>query len=281
MCDLGINVKALNPQILYVLDSRPKESYIVDHHCHDFLELSYMLSGETSYIVNDNIYNVKKGELMVFNSGVYHSEIINNYEGFNEVHIGFCNINIRNFPSNYITKEPFIGIFDFKKYGKDFKDCYLEIINEQTNHKDGYELMLKVLCTKLLILFLRETYSEQDIKKLADYKFEFSQKSNLVKEITSYINNNYMHDISLYKISKNMYLSPVYISKIFKEETGVSPINYLIKIRLEKAKALLSDTTLTVKTIAKSVGYDDAYYFSKLFKKYYNMSPSHYKNKHV
>jgi YesN/AraC family two-component response regulator len=77
-----------------------------------------------------------------------------------------------------------------------------------------------------------------------------------------------------------MYLSPVYISKIFKEETGESPINYLIKIRLEKAKDILrSDDGGSIKSIANQVGYDDVYHFSKLFKKYYGISPLYYKKK--
>lgn len=75
-----------------------------------------------------------------------------------------------------------------------------------------------------------------------------------------------------------MYLSPVYISKIFKEETGESPINYLIKIRLEKARdILLTSEGGSIKSIANSVGYEDVYHFSKLFKKYYGISPLYYK----
>jgi YesN/AraC family two-component response regulator len=77
-----------------------------------------------------------------------------------------------------------------------------------------------------------------------------------------------------------MYLSPVYISKIFKEETGESPINYLIKIRLEKAKEiLLNENSGSIKSIANHVGYDDVYHFSKLFKKYYGISPLYFKKK--
>ncbi|NMB97488.1 MAG: helix-turn-helix transcriptional regulator [Clostridiaceae bacterium] len=76
------------------------------------------------------------------------------------------------------------------------------------------------------------------------------------------------------KISRNMYLSPVYISKIFKEEIGESPINYLIKVRLSKALELLKEGNMTVKSVAKSVGYNDVYHFSKLFKKYYSVPPS-------
>lgn len=73
-----------------------------------------------------------------------------------------------------------------------------------------------------------------------------------------------------------MYISPTYMSKLFKQETGESPINYLIKIRMEKAKELLVKEELSVKEIANSVGYQDAYHFSKLFKKYTGNSPSDY-----
>ena len=72
-----------------------------------------------------------------------------------------------------------------------------------------------------------------------------------------------------------MYLSPFYISKIFKSEMGESPIHYLIRVRMEKAKALLeSGASLSIGEIAEKVGYEDAYHFSKLFKKTYGVSPS-------
>ena len=83
-------------------------------------------------------------------------------------------------------------------------------------------------------------------------------------------------------IAKNMYLSSAYISKIFKEETGEAPINYLIKLRLEKAKEQLETMPReSVKTVSTNVGYDDVYYFSKLFKKYYGMSPLNYRINHM
>lgn len=77
------------------------------------------------------------------------------------------------------------------------------------------------------------------------------------------------------QIAENMYLSPFYISKIFKSEMGDTPIRYLINIRLERAKILLENgDNGSIQEIAAMVGYDDAYHFSKLFKKRYGMSPS-------
>ena len=81
-------------------------------------------------------------------------------------------------------------------------------------------------------------------------------------------------------IAENMYLSPFYISKIFKSETGDTPIRHLINIRLEKAKELLEDGCAeSIQEVAASVGYDDAYHFSKLFKKHYGMTPSQARKK--
>ena len=107
-------------------------------------------------------------------------------------------------------------------------------------------------------------------------------KNYAVKQIINYLNENYNEKISLEQIAHNMYLSPVYISKIFKEETGESPINYLIKIRLEKARdILLKSNDNSIKSIANQVGYDDVYHFSKLFKKYYGISPLYYRKREL
>ncbi|NLK27172.1 MAG: helix-turn-helix transcriptional regulator [Clostridiales bacterium] len=112
----------------------------------------------------------------------------------------------------------------------------------------------------------------------ANYKT--TNKSHIVDRIKNYLNENYEQKISLEQIAHNMYLSPVYISKLFKEETGESPINYLIRIRLERAsKILLQGNSGSIKSIAYQVGYHDVYHFSKLFKKYYGMSPLHFREK--
>ena len=88
---------------------------------------------------------------------------------------------------------------------------------------------------------------------------------------------HYAEKISLEAIASNMYLSPIYISKLFKEEMGDSPINYLISIRLKKAASLLKDSNLTITEISSLTGYENTYYFSRLFKKKYGVSPKEFR----
>ena len=75
-----------------------------------------------------------------------------------------------------------------------------------------------------------------------------------------------------------MYLSPFYISRLFKNEVGDTPINYLISLRMKEAEQLLlAQPDASVQDIAKSVGYEDAYHFSKVFKKHFGISPSNFR----
>ena len=108
--------------------------------------------------------------------------------------------------------------------------------------------------------------------------FESVNRKYVVEQIVNYFEDHYAEKISLDQIAENMYLSPFYISKIFKSETGDTPIRHLINIRLERAKELLEhDWGGSIQEVAACVGYDDAYHFSKLFKKRYGVSPSQVK----
>ena len=278
MAEIGINTDSFNPQILYVIETHNKGHLETSYHCHDFLELSYIISGKGTYKISDKYFKVKAGDLMPLNPQIYHREFASEGEELHQIHMGVKNFKLDSLPKNYLMNENFFGIVNFSKEGESFKNCCLEIIKEQKKNEPGFDLILKSLVMKLIVIILRETRTFQNNEKYNCCNFESSEKTNIVETIIAFMNKNYMHDISLDKISRNMYLSPVYISKIFKEETGDSPINYLIKIRLDRASYMLkNERDLSVKEISKKVGYNDAYYFSKLFKKYYGNSPLKFK----
>lgn len=88
---------------------------------------------------------------------------------------------------------------------------------------------------------------------------------------------NYSTDLTLTKLADRLNLNPTYFSRLFKEKTGMSPKQYILKIRMDRAKELLSHTQYTVKEISNSVGFPDSLYFSRLFKKYEGQSPLTYR----
>lgn len=266
----------LNPTMLFV--NKQKMSRNSSYHSHDYAEITYILAGRGQYYIEGNLYDVTAGDLIMCNPGIKHHNIVTSQtEPTVECFIGFTDFAFLDMPKNSIILKNNSPIM---RTGSELKRqisrlCYAMLAENDTNQVGKY-FMLKSHLIQLMLLLMRELVEPQPAQEGCN--FESHYKNYAVNQIVNYLDEHCNEKISLDRIAKNMYLSPVYISKIFKEETGESPINYLIKIRLEKAKSMLeADEPVSIKKIATSVGYDDAYHFSKLFKKYYGVSPLHYR----
>ncbi|MCB0167292.1 MAG: DNA-binding response regulator, partial [Anaerolineae bacterium] len=101
--------------------------------------------------------------------------------------------------------------------------------------------------------------------------------SILVKATIAYLHQNYALSITREDIAEAVGVSSNYLSKIFHEEVRLSAWDYLNRLRIQKAKELLDNTTDTITSIATQVGFDDSAYFSRVFKKYTAQSPRSYR----
>ena len=100
----------------------------------------------------------------------------------------------------------------------------------------------------------------------------------MVQAIINYINLNYKEPITLKDIGEHIYVSTYYVSRIFKQRTGKTLIDYLNEVRLEKAKKLLMDVQYKVYEVADLVGITNPHYFSKIFKKHAGMTPKEFRD---
>lgn len=103
------------------------------------------------------------------------------------------------------------------------------------------------------------------------------QSESAVTRARKYIQENYAREISLDDVSREVNVSPYYFSKLFKEEVGRNFIDYLTELRIEKAKEMLLDQTMTVKEAGARAGYADQNYFSRIFKKQTGMTPRQFR----
>jgi two-component system, response regulator YesN len=107
---------------------------------------------------------------------------------------------------------------------------------------------------------------------------KFTQKNNkVVSRIKELIHQQYMLNIGVGDISKEVFLSPNYISLIFKQETGTTIVEYITQVRMEAAKKLLRETEMKVLEVAETVGYENPQYFSTVFKKYSGIHPQQFR----
>jgi YesN/AraC family two-component response regulator len=103
--------------------------------------------------------------------------------------------------------------------------------------------------------------------------------SKEVQELIAYIDAQYDRDITVGELASLIHLSPNYISSLFKKETGLGIIDYLNRVRVEKAGELLMNTSLKSYEVAEKVGFSDHSYFSRVFKRWKGCTPREYRNR--
>ena len=102
--------------------------------------------------------------------------------------------------------------------------------------------------------------------------------NKLVKTAIGFIYSNYSEDITLDFIAKKIYITPGYLSQLFKQETGINFLDFLNQHRIQKAKEYLTGTFLKNYEIADKVGFKDEKYFSQVFKRYTGLTPTLYRD---
>lgn len=132
------------------------------------------------------------------------------------------------------------------------------------------DLLSSIVKIKMLLdseLSVPESFMEQNISS-----------EELVGLIELYIKNNYRKDLSIADIAEHFHFSTDYLSRVYKKARGQSPLKYLITLRINDAKQyLLTRPDLSVKTVGEIVGYNDQYYFSRLFKNCTGCYPTDYR----
>lgn len=103
--------------------------------------------------------------------------------------------------------------------------------------------------------------------------------AGVIEIVQAWVNERYGETISMKRLASQVYMNAAYLGQLFRQETGMSFNDYLLQVRMEKAKAMLESTDRKVYEIAAAVGYTDMDWFYKKFKRYTGLSPSEYRGK--
>ena len=163
-----------------------------------------------------------------------------------------------------------------------FQNKFIQMMQKTLIELDIQEETL--LDKHLVDLYRNSTVSVFDMIKWLSYYVDrfimYLEEKNsggkLIKQVKSFIKENYARDISRQDIASAVNVNADYLSRLFNKQVGVSIPEYIAGIRMERAKQLMS-TELTISEIAVKVGFYNFSYFSRIFKKYTGVSPSEYK----
>jgi AraC family transcriptional regulator len=163
--------------------------------------------------------------------------------------------------------------YKFKRIKNVYSKQLLDLIGnfqlELMNYGESYPLMVESISTQIVVQLIRDINTDNTGKVSKENKY-FNKAIEIMQE-------HYSSNISINDICKMVYLSPSYFKRLFTDYTGKSPYQYLMGIRLEKAKELLREDENSVAEVARLCGYVNSGHFATAFKHYVGMSPSEYR----
>ena len=140
---------------------------------------------------------------------------------------------------------------------------------------DAFEILSKTNDQNKIEQFVQERCTEC---AAAMARIHTKQEKPIIKEACVYISEHLAENITLEHMASLLHVSQYYLSKLFKEEKGDNFIKYVTNLRMNKAKDLLQDSSLSIKEITAATGYNDQNYFSKLFKLRYGITPTEFRD---
>lgn len=247
------------------------------HHWHEHIEFLFFIEGEAMIECNSEQMHVKAGDLIVLNSTDLHHGISLSENLFYYAIIADTSLlhshSVDAVEMKYITPITQNRISFQNKISKDsdVNGCISSLIEEFENREFGYELAVKSYLYRLLTILLRKY-----IVRLLDPSEYQLRVKNLERfdPIYQYIEENYSNKINVDDLAKQMNMSRFYFSRLFKELTGKTVSDYVNFVRINKSEYLLRNTSMSISEIAHATGFNDIYYFSRLFKTYKKVAPS-------
>lgn len=153
-----------------------------------------------------------------------------------------------------------------------YMDLNESIIEELTAK---YEKIVNFEMDKTILM---NKYKLFVLKQLEEISLGTNKKElTVVTKAKKYISDNYQNPITLEEVAEEVKISPAYLSTMFKKELGINFSDYIIELRVERAKNILKNTNLSIAEVTEEVGYTDCRYFSKLFNKVVGIKPSKYR----
>ncbi len=225
------------------------------HHFHNELEFYFLTKGFCSYLIDNKLYQINEGDLVLIKKGVIHKTT---YQGAHARMLINCS---EDFAGEIPL--PQFTVFRNENIKAKIKEIFLKIEAEYPFSDPLSEPLVKGYMIELFALTTRNK----------NYYINERQTNQHIERILEYLHKNFCEEITLSSVASDYGISPEHLSRIFKKETGFAFNHYLSMVRLKKAEGLLIHSKQSIAEIAFSCGFNDSNYFSEKFKAAYGKSP--------
>jgi len=256
-----------NQRLRYVSSSSFGKDWNGVLHAHDCTELFYVTDGEGWLCTTDEKVPLQKNQLVIVNPKVHHTERSSLTNKMHYIVLGIDNLQFHFGKENIIL--PF-QIFQLSSQ-KDIILPLIQAIMEELKKKQAsYEEICQHYLSILLLQLQRITGQELNLSVPNGSPYE-CEKAN------SYMEEHFRESITLEMLAELTHWDKYYFAHQFSRAYGISPINFLLNLRISHSKQLLSTTDYSITQIAESSGFSSQNYFSQIFRKCTGISPRAYR----
>jgi AraC-like DNA-binding protein len=226
-------------------------------------QINYITEGFGILENKNGTFRISPGTIVVLFPGEWHRYRPLKSTGWKEHYIGFNGLLASKLlkPEFFKKENPIIKI----SFRKDLQDTFLQILENAFNEKSGYQQ----ICTGLII-----TYIGQIISVIKNKDFEGKEIEKRIQQACFILRENLNSNTDARKLANDLNTGYSYFRNMFKKYTGMSPVQYQLKLRIKKAEDLLLMTQKPIKEIAYELGFQSIFYFSRLFKQKTGKKPS-------
>jgi len=262
-------------RLLYVCRAdRAQTSLPSAFHSHEEnLELLYVHKGKGVFRIDNQLYHVSAGDLVIYNSGVIHDECADPEAGMWFYNCGVKGLKLPGLKGNHLIAEDISPVLHCGSLQKSMYDLFVQMYEQLSGNGKAAEMACQYLLSTLLVQLMYQAEWSAKIKE--------NKKDNVFIDLKAYIDSNYAEDISVEDLSRRVHMSTSNMTHQFKKHTGFSPIQYIIRRRIGKAQAMLISSDKSITEISASIGYDNISYFNNQFKKIVGMAPQNYRKYRV
>jgi AraC-like DNA-binding protein len=278
-----LNSKGFLPVIVKTIERIQDANWSSEPNMHEFYETVYIKKGSAVFEIAGTPVPIGPNDLIIIKPNQFHRFIVKSDSGCDFIVLSFKFENTETGEFSKISIDDFLNFVSQKDSGPFIsmkvsqKNEIIVLLNRILKEKEeadiGSDFLNHLLVLELFVFISRALKMEWE----NSIKNKSPKLKELIEASQNYIHNNFERDISIGDIAKFIFLSKSYFAKAFKDEIGTSPINYLLKIRVQRSKELLSETDIKICDIALNVGFSNQQRFNEIFKKYTNVTPLKYR----
>ncbi len=252
-------------RLLNVASSKDSGDWNCVLHTHTYAELFFVVGGSGHIQIDHELHPITPHQLIIINPNVMHTERSDSDNPLEYVVLGIEGLEL-SLKLNLDNRFRILDSFDAEQ----IHSCIRSILEESQSKLPGSETICQAFLDILLTRLMRST-------DFALNKDPLPSSNNQCAAVRRYIDTHFKEPLTLDMLAEIARVNKFYLAHSFKEEYGVSPITYQLNRRIDEGCYLLKQTDMSLTQIARVLGFSSPSYFSQIFRKYKNLTPSEYR----